>query len=103
MTRDADYHVLGLSPGASPTEVRQAYAALLQAWHPAQFTTNGELHGVAVRRVGEICNAYRDLCDAEQSGDLAGRGSAPPALTARGVVETALWSTLLVAIAYFGA
>ena len=101
MTRDADYRMLGLPPHASPGDAREAYATLLQVWDPARFS--GEARGMAIQRFHEIRVAYRQLCDADQRGDLAGGDSAVPALTARGVVKAALWSALLVAVAYFGA
>ena len=104
MTHAADYLVLGLPAGAAPGAVRQAYVSLLLVWDPARFAADGELHEIAVQRSREIRRAYRNLSDAADGPDTpASRDGAASGLTARGVVNAAVWGALLVAVAYFGA
>ena len=56
------YQVLGVSPQASPEEVRHAYQKLVQQYHPDQVAHLGEeLREVAERRTKEINAAYNQL------------------------------------------
>jgi len=56
------HEVLGVSPSASPDEIKQAYRKLLSRFHPDQFTHLGEAFEVtAKRRTQEIVDAYKNM------------------------------------------
>uniref|UniRef100_A0A832M6E7 Tetratricopeptide repeat protein n=1 Tax=Oscillatoriales cyanobacterium SpSt-402 TaxID=2282168 RepID=A0A832M6E7_9CYAN len=57
------YETLGLQPGASPTEVKQAYRALAKTWHPDRFNHDSELRRQAEEKLKDINEAYRQLKD----------------------------------------
>jgi len=54
------YEILGLVPGASPEEVKEAYIELAKAWHPL-FIDDEELRRVAEEKMEEIDAAYDAL------------------------------------------
>jgi hypothetical protein len=58
MARRPWYDVLGVSPVASADEVRDAYLALVKAWHPDRFATVPEHAAEAEERVKMINAAY---------------------------------------------
>lgn len=55
------YHVLGLTPPASPEQVRASYIRLLKQHHPDRVA-----RGPASQRLQHIHQAYRCLRDAER-------------------------------------
>lgn len=54
------YEVLGLSPGASQEQVKQAYRQLVKTWHPDRFF-NPEDKQEAESKIKEINLAYKKL------------------------------------------
>jgi curved DNA-binding protein CbpA len=71
MTRRADlwqhYLALGLNPGASLREVKQAYRTLVKKWHPDQFHHDPRLEQLAEDKLKEINHAYAVLLNPDQS------------------------------------
>jgi hypothetical protein len=57
------YRVLGLAPGASEAEVKQAYRDLARVWHPDRFGTDPRLAAKAAEKLKEINRAYEALTD----------------------------------------
>jgi hypothetical protein len=49
---------LGLSPGASPAQVRAQYKALVRRWHPDRFLSDPRGQAEAADRMREINAAY---------------------------------------------
>ncbi len=71
---DRDYEVLGLAPGASPEEVKEAYRDLVKVWHPDRFSSDPQLQQKAQAKLKEINAAYARL--RAGLGDL-GTGRSP--------------------------
>ena len=67
MTRDhrRAYRILGISPGSSKKDVKQAYRDLAQVWHPDRFQHNERLHEKAQRNLTRVNEAYALLKDYE--------------------------------------
>ena len=55
------YEILGLKPGASPEEVKQAYRDLAKVWHPDRFSHDSRLQRKAQEKLKEINEAYERL------------------------------------------
>ncbi|HET6346376.1 MAG TPA: J domain-containing protein [Myxococcota bacterium] len=56
------YEVLGIQPGATQREIRQAYQRLVKQYHPDKVGDMGpELQELAERRTKEITAAYNQL------------------------------------------
>jgi len=55
--------VLGLKPGASQAETKNAYRELLMVWHPDRFASNSPLHAKAGEKVRELNAAYEFLTE----------------------------------------
>ncbi len=55
------YDILGLKPGATEAEVKQAYKDLIQVWHPDRFAHNPRLQKQAEEKAKEINAAYREI------------------------------------------
>ena len=64
------YLVLGLEPGASLREVKQAHRAGVKRWHPDQFSCDARLEQLAEEKLKEINEAYTALCawDGQRAG-----------------------------------
>ena len=59
---EADFQVLGLEPGAKPSEVRQAYRTLVKKWHPDRHHSEPyEARAFAEKKFREIDEAYRRI------------------------------------------
>jgi hypothetical protein len=55
------YEILGLAPGASPKEVKDAYMELAKVWRPDLLLDNDLLRRIAEEKMGEIDAAYYAL------------------------------------------
>src|SRR6266851_1313967 len=55
--------VLGLKPGASQAETKNAYRELLMLWHPDRFASNSPLQAKAGEKVRELNAAYEFLME----------------------------------------
>ena len=57
------YTVLGLPPGSSWDEIRDAYKNLIKKWHPDRYPQDGQEQRIAEERSMEITRAYKTLAD----------------------------------------
>ena len=71
MRPDEALKILGVGPGATPKEVKEAYRDLVKVWHPDRFGSDPRLRQKAEEKLKEINDAYGLL----QSG-LVSNGSA---------------------------
>lgn len=55
------YQILEIEPGASQTEIKQAYKDLTQVWHPDRFSHNPRLRQMAEEKLKQINIAYEHL------------------------------------------
>ena len=61
MTEESDYEVLGLQPGASLEQIKEARRDLVKVWHPDRFTSDPALRKKAERKLQDINGAYERL------------------------------------------
>lgn len=61
MNPEKFYQILDIEPGASHTEVKQAYKDLILVWHPDRFHNNQRLKNKAEEKIKEINSAYEFL------------------------------------------
>jgi hypothetical protein len=61
----AHYQVLGIKPGASQAEIKQAYRDLALVWHPDRFVDNPRLQEKAEEKLKQINAAYEFLKSAQ--------------------------------------
>lgn len=59
--RNGDFEILGLEPGASPEQIKQAYRDLVAVWHPDRHGANRRLQEKAEAKLKEINAAYQRL------------------------------------------
>jgi uncharacterized protein YjbI with pentapeptide repeats len=55
------YLLLGLDPGASPDQIKEAWRDLVQVWHPDRFGGNDRLQQKAQEKLKQINQAYEKL------------------------------------------
>ncbi len=55
------YRTLGIEPGASLKEIKEAYRDLASVWHPDRFTNNSRLQEKAQEKLKEINASYEYL------------------------------------------
>ena len=51
---DDYYRLLGLNPGASEEEIKEAYKDLIKVWHPDRFSNDPRLKEKANEKLREI-------------------------------------------------
>jgi DnaJ-like protein/exodeoxyribonuclease X-like protein len=73
--------VLGIEPGATPTQIKAAWRRLARAHHPDLIGDDPAASRVATRKMAEINEAYAALTRGGVAGGIAGRrgGSSGPA------------------------
>lgn len=57
------FEILGLKPGASLDEVKEAYLDLVKVWHPDRFTHDPKLQQKAQEKLKEINEAFQKVQD----------------------------------------
>src|SRR6266481_8359704 len=67
------YRVLGLQPGATREQIKQAYRDLVSVWHPDRFANNPRLRAKAEETLKKINAAYADII-----GEAGPRRPSPP-------------------------
>jgi len=72
---DKYYELLGVAPGASGQELKDAYRDLAKVWHPDRFSHDPRLQQKAQEKLKEINEAYTRLT----SGNAARRTHTAPA------------------------
>jgi hypothetical protein len=82
------YDLLGLTPGASPEELKLAYRDLAKVWHPDRFLHDPRLRAKAQEKLKEINEAYgrfrfRDKPTTQPHDSTSGRHSPAPERSAR--------------------
>ncbi len=91
---EADFRVLGLEPGAKPSEVKQAYRTLVKKWHPDRHHSKPyETKAFAEKKFREIDEAYRRISgsrtktahSARRPTTAAGPGTGPQAAQRPGI------------------
>lgn len=60
LTKEA-LDVLALRPGATPTEIKEAYRDLVKVWHPDRFGSDARLREKAEDKLKQLNDAYRVL------------------------------------------
>ena len=55
------YQVIGVQPGASPKEVKQAYREFVKRWHPDRFCDSPQLQQKALEVVKKVNEAYAEF------------------------------------------
>src|SRR5919108_2228422 len=53
------FATIGLKPGATPEEVKQAYRDLIMVWHPDRFPADSRLQQMAQEKTKQINIAYQ--------------------------------------------
>lgn len=56
-----DHDLLGIKPGATEEEIRQAYLEMVKVWHPDRFTHDPKLQDKAQEKLKELNHAYERL------------------------------------------
>lgn len=73
------YQTLGIKPGCSPDQLKDAYRKLVKKWHPDRYTNqhDADTRAAAERRMREINRAFRSLSDYHRrNGHLPSAGDA---------------------------
>lgn len=69
MNEKRAYELLGLRPGASPGEIRQAYRDLSLVWHPDRFPDHPRLRLKAEAQLREVIEAHDLLVRISEKGN----------------------------------
>lgn len=75
------YFLLGLEPGATPEQIKEAWRDLAQVWHPDRFGGNDRLQQKAQEKLKDINQAYEKLRN-QQSGAASRSATGAAAATA---------------------
>ena len=70
------YHVLGVPPGATDSEIKAAYRKAAMRWHPDRNTASGpEAAAIAERQFKAVNDAYDYLSNSGGRGPGSGSSS----------------------------
>lgn len=58
-----NYRILGIQPGVSWKQLRQAYKKMVNAWHPDRFQQDARQKRLAEEKTKEITQSYKELAD----------------------------------------
>jgi hypothetical protein len=58
-----NYHILGIRPGVTWQELRQAYKSLVNIWHPDRFQQDIRQRKLAEEKTKEITQSYKELAE----------------------------------------
>lgn len=83
------YSALGLKPGSSWDEVRDAYRTLIKKWHPDRFQQDSKDQKIAEEESMEITRAYKILADYYRKHGSTPTDPAPMPASAARKPETA--------------
>ena len=61
------FEILGLKPGASQEEVKQAYRDLVKVWHLDRYANDPRLQEKVQEKLKEINEAYHKICELQSS------------------------------------
>jgi curved DNA-binding protein CbpA len=86
---DQDYYsVLGVSPHATPSEIKDQYRFLCHAFHPDKHQSTDKHRRIAEEKIKRINAAYEILSDPDQRAQFdQSRQSAPPPPVAEKVAQ----------------
>jgi uncharacterized protein YjbI with pentapeptide repeats len=70
------YFLLGLDPGATPDEIKEAWRDLVQVWHPDRFGGNDRLQEKAQEKLKQINQAYERLRNPQGAASSQTSGAA---------------------------
>jgi hypothetical protein len=68
VTKPAPHHVLGIDPGATPTQIKAAWRRLARKHHPDLTGDDPEASRIATRQMAEINDAYAALTRPGRTG-----------------------------------
>jgi molecular chaperone DnaJ len=68
------YKVLGVSPGATDEEVKNAYRALARKYHPDNYSADNPLADLATEKMKEVNEAYELIQKMRSSGATGSSG-----------------------------
>lgn len=85
------YEILGLKPGVSLAEIKQAYRGLAMVWHPDRYPNNPQLQQKACEEIKLINEAYNIL-----KADQISESSLVVKTNASTIVETEAYYNVLI-------
>jgi len=94
------YQLLGLKPGASPEQVKQAFRDMVKVWHPDRFAHDERLRLLAQDKLKEINGAYEILKAHAFEASIAPEPAATPETETAAAASpparkrAVLWTTL---------
>lgn len=107
------YELLGVAPGTSGRELKQAYHDMAKVWHPDRFSHDPRLQRKAQEKLKEINDAYEQLTSGAAArrtrpASAAGGSYTPPAAAVRRrrprfILPIVLSAAVVFAAAFFAA
>jgi len=102
------YYLLGLSPGASPEELKAAHRDLAKVWHPDRFLHDPRLQAKAQEKLKEINEAYDQLRSGKSNRQAKSPGSTtehrkqPPSQAGKAAMAQRIrWKLILAPVLIF--